>query len=426
MIRQYIGARYVTKIYENSLDPSSAEWEAGVTYEPLTLVTYLNSSYLSKKDVPGSVGDPAANPSYWVVTGAYNGQIATLQAQVDAINAELNKPMKVACIGDSYGMKITNNWCNYLKAYLGLDNDHFINKCTGSSGFVGNTGIKTFLQQLQEIADPETYTHIIIVGGFNDGYDANGQSASASALESAINACGTYIKNNFVNAKTYIGFAANICNLNDPIKASTMRSRMITARNAYAWYGAQNGWAFMETLQYILHDTQYLDVSDITYDCVFHPNSIGGNILARAIISYMTGGDFCLSNARSLAISAESGITITGTVIESLINNSLTLGVTQLNVAFATPYSTPATPVKIGTVAHAIVFPGNGTGFPAPELTINAKGTINGNNETTTVTIMFNGNDVSLWLALPAGTPITGINSVAILPASISANILLN
>jgi hypothetical protein len=84
-IRQYIGARYVFKIYENSQDPSSAEWESGVTYEPLTIVTYLNSTYASKKDVPGSVGDPASNPLYWVVTGAYNGQIATLQQQIDAI-----------------------------------------------------------------------------------------------------------------------------------------------------------------------------------------------------------------------------------------------------------------------------------------------------------------------------------------------------
>ena len=62
MVRQYIGARYVTKIYENSLDPSNAEWEASVTYEPLTLVTYNNGSYLSKKEVPGTVGDPASNP----------------------------------------------------------------------------------------------------------------------------------------------------------------------------------------------------------------------------------------------------------------------------------------------------------------------------------------------------------------------------
>ena len=87
-VREYIGARYVTKVYENSLDPSSAEWEAGVTYEPLTMVTYLNSSYLSKKEVPGSIGDPASNPSYWVVTGAYNGQILNLQNQIDDLKGK--------------------------------------------------------------------------------------------------------------------------------------------------------------------------------------------------------------------------------------------------------------------------------------------------------------------------------------------------
>ena len=85
-VRQYIGARYVTKIYENTLDPSSAEWQAGVSYEPLTLVTYLNGSYLSKKTVPGSVGDPASSPTFWAQTGFYNGQIAGLQAQINEIN----------------------------------------------------------------------------------------------------------------------------------------------------------------------------------------------------------------------------------------------------------------------------------------------------------------------------------------------------
>lgn len=83
---EYIGARYVTKIYENSLDPSSAEWEAGVNYEPLIIVTFNNGSYMSKKVVPASVGDPAANPDYWTQTGFYNGQIAMLQDEIDKLN----------------------------------------------------------------------------------------------------------------------------------------------------------------------------------------------------------------------------------------------------------------------------------------------------------------------------------------------------
>ena len=85
-VRQYIGARYVIKIYENSVDPSTAEWESSTNYERLTMVTYNFGSYLSKKDVPASVGNPADNPSYWVQTGFYNGQIASLQSQIDTIN----------------------------------------------------------------------------------------------------------------------------------------------------------------------------------------------------------------------------------------------------------------------------------------------------------------------------------------------------
>lgn len=86
MVREYIGARYVTKIYENSQDPSSAEWEPGINWEPLIIVTYNNGSYMSKKFIPASVGDPASNPDYWTQTGFYNGQIAQLMNDVADIN----------------------------------------------------------------------------------------------------------------------------------------------------------------------------------------------------------------------------------------------------------------------------------------------------------------------------------------------------
>lgn len=98
-VRQYIGARYVTKIYENSLDQSSAEWEANVNYEPLVMVTYNNGSYLSKKEVPANIGDPASNPSYWVQTGFYNGQISYLQNEIDELKA-YNTPQMFGAKGD--------------------------------------------------------------------------------------------------------------------------------------------------------------------------------------------------------------------------------------------------------------------------------------------------------------------------------------
>lgn len=72
MERQYIGARYVPLFYDG---PEGNNWQAGVAYDPLTIVTYLNTSYTSKKPVPAAVGNPQANPDYWVATGNYNAQV---------------------------------------------------------------------------------------------------------------------------------------------------------------------------------------------------------------------------------------------------------------------------------------------------------------------------------------------------------------
>lgn len=87
---QYIGARYVPKFYENSMDPSSCEWESGVSYEALTIVTYNGNSYTSKKAVSGDIGDPSGNPAYWVLTGDFNASLIALQNEVSGISDNLN------------------------------------------------------------------------------------------------------------------------------------------------------------------------------------------------------------------------------------------------------------------------------------------------------------------------------------------------
>lgn len=86
-VHQYIGARYVPYYYENSLDPTSTEWEPNVHYEALTVVTLPNNhSYISKKDVPDTIGSPALNAAYWLDTGSDNAYIQNLQDQIDIIN----------------------------------------------------------------------------------------------------------------------------------------------------------------------------------------------------------------------------------------------------------------------------------------------------------------------------------------------------
>lgn len=89
-IHQYIGARYVPKFYENSLDPTTSEWEANVKYEPLTWVTLPNThSYLSKKTVPANIGSPVSNPEYWLDCGSDNAFIQNLQDQIDIIDGQI-------------------------------------------------------------------------------------------------------------------------------------------------------------------------------------------------------------------------------------------------------------------------------------------------------------------------------------------------
>lgn len=80
--RQYIGARYVPKFFEGD---DGNNWISGLTYEPLTIVTYNNTQYTSKKPVPATVGSPNLNPEYWVATGDYNAQVEEYREEVEEV-----------------------------------------------------------------------------------------------------------------------------------------------------------------------------------------------------------------------------------------------------------------------------------------------------------------------------------------------------
>lgn len=80
---QYIGARYVPKWYVNSVD-QTADWQINVEYEPLTWVTTQNNHlYLSKKQVPDNIGNPADNTEYWLDMGVFSGNWSQLQQEIE-------------------------------------------------------------------------------------------------------------------------------------------------------------------------------------------------------------------------------------------------------------------------------------------------------------------------------------------------------
>ena len=81
-VKQYIGARYVPEF------ASPVEWAADTSYEALTIVTFNNASYTSKVQVPPTVGNPANNPQYWVLTGNYNAQVEQYRQETENYNAQ--------------------------------------------------------------------------------------------------------------------------------------------------------------------------------------------------------------------------------------------------------------------------------------------------------------------------------------------------
>lgn len=131
-IRQYIGARYVIKIYENSQNPNSAEWEPGVEFEPLTMVTFNNNSYISRKRVPTTVGNPTTAPVYWAQTGYYNGQIAALQNEIDAISALTDEMFEK--FGDGVNYDINTVMVNY-------PNDTYTTTISGDANYKNLQGV---------------------------------------------------------------------------------------------------------------------------------------------------------------------------------------------------------------------------------------------------------------------------------------------
>lgn len=84
-VRQYTGARYVPKF----ADP--VRWDNERDYEALTIVTYFNNSYTSKKPVPAGVD--ITDTEYWVVTGNYNAQVEEYRQLVEAYKDDVEKAL---------------------------------------------------------------------------------------------------------------------------------------------------------------------------------------------------------------------------------------------------------------------------------------------------------------------------------------------
>lgn len=283
--RQYIGARYVTKIYKNSQDPSSADWESGVTYEPLTMVTYLNNSYISRDMVPLTAGNPSIESDHWALTGFYNGQIASLQSQIDDINELITnlETRRIVFLADSYATFNGNDGNSYITQAAienGLIlNDTYYDFHISGCGFSADAPHQ-FLDLLQDnessIIDKTLITDIIVLGGAND------QLSTFGGIKTHISSFCAYVKSNYPNAKIQIG-----C-ISKSLESNTLIANIVNVVRAYktcVQYGAgyiNNSESAMTWLSRYKTD-------------LLHPNADGVDMLGDLLSNYIKVGSLSVN-----------------------------------------------------------------------------------------------------------------------------------
>lgn len=190
-VRQYIGARYVPVF----ADP--IEWNDTRTYEALTMVTYYNDTYISKKPVP--TGTAITNTEYWALTGQYNAQLSDLSTQVGALNKLNINPY----INTLLGKKIlicgasneTNTLINGQKKWPAKMADMLNGIATVTTVAVGGADLADIITQVSN--NVSAYDIIFICASNND-------ITHKTELGGPAHLTNTYW-NNFVTLKTIIG-----------------------------------------------------------------------------------------------------------------------------------------------------------------------------------------------------------------------------
>lgn len=325
MTAQYIGARYVPLFYTAS--DNSNNWEAGVQYDPLTIVTDLNQSYTSKKSVPASVGRPSENPEYWILTGAYNAQVEQYREEVQDVSERVTdleaniapEEETFLFISDSYGGTYGNDsgetrtiW-DLLSAKLNMSGRVHYMTFSGC-GFVNDTGGGTFEELVRANAasisaniDVTKLTKVIVVAGRND------YIASADVVVAAMQSFDNYIKATYPTAKTYYGYIAN----GDDTASGSKANQIMNSYWAYKRC-TEFGGIYLNGVEAAIHVLNGLSGDHI------HPSFTGKKAIASAVYeALMTGSYSATFPVTSPTFTANAGFTfVLGLTMNQLVENN--------------------------------------------------------------------------------------------------------
>lgn len=354
--RQYIGARYVPKFYENSVD-GSTQWENNVVYDPMIWVTLQNGHiYLSKKEVPATIGTPAQNIEYWLDVGSYDGYIEDLQQQINAMkNGEIEGSLQyqinllgitdtslqeqitaisdaltaltgrvttaendidvleaddsstIIFIGDSYGVDASvggTSWATLLGSVY--PSATFL--ILGGTGFASDTYIsQNFLTMLTahvntlSTEQKKRIKQVIVVGGANDANLVYNGTTNVQTVSARISSFCSYVATNLPNAKVKNAFVGWFRN-------NVKHDAYNAVRDTYNSMRISN-YAYYSQGEPIMRVNSHIETVDR-----IHPNPDSSYLLASFISNMVTNGDYHFSKNVVVTTAAITGLTPQPTV----------------------------------------------------------------------------------------------------------------
>ena len=338
-MRQYIGARYVPKIYQNSQDPSSMEWE-NTEYEPFIIVSYLNNSYISRDQVPVNAGNPTQATSHWALFGYASGQIAHLQDEIDVLTTSKNiqERKKILILSDSYGGNfgtMTRNFLDLVKANLEDENITCDILHANGASFV-RTGF-LFESLLSAYAgDKDSITDLYVFGGLNDAnYPLVG--LADIPLATGIANFMTTAKTLYPNAVIHYGFIGRGARPN----SGTLRLNIIKTIGDIQTEWAKNGGQFISNCEYILADARLMQSDGL------HPNDNGADMLAKYVFNAILNGTVDVHHFNMITGSDHTVYeTIDNGLYQITMNATITLD-TPENIYYSAPHA-----ISISSMTH--------------------------------------------------------------------------
>lgn len=344
--RQYIGARYVPKFFDNP-NTSDAAWLTGVAYEALTIVTYAGNSYTSKKPVPAGVGAPNLNPDYWVATGLFNEQVSQLQNDINSANQRIAEntsaisgintnisemrddittlqdvgggTRKVVIIGDSYGMR---NTPNYLSVLVSLMPNNYVGQALSGYGFTNGdfyTLFDSFIATLSGDWAADNVTDVIFAGGWNDARELKAGRQTVTSLTSRIRTTTAHAREVCPHARIHTCFMAwhSINSVQNDVDLATL----LQVRDCYR--SVEQGFSdTLDDVQYVMRNPFFMDNS------LFHPNTAAAPILAQALHNNLMAGAYNYDGAYTLVPAYLEDVGVTDNTFQMYI--SIQKGITKI------------------------------------------------------------------------------------------------